>query len=140
MIQEHAELTASGLPAQFSRYCGIEVGSALRVVVYVAQNLLAFALNLRSSSSRRQLSCWQSSGVGAGAALEMLEEEVELVDVEVVLELKLVLVGVTRHEHAEDTALGSPAQFSRYLGIEFGSEFTVVVYIAQNLLARELKR
>lgn len=114
----------------------MEVGSALKVVVYVAQNVRASALNLRSSNSRRQLSCWQSSGLKAGAALEMIEDEIETVGVDVVVEL--VLVGVTRHEHAEDTALASPAQFSRYLGIELGSAFTVTVYIAQNLLAREL--
>ena len=32
-MQEHAELTCEGFPAQFSRYVGIAVGSVLTVVV-----------------------------------------------------------------------------------------------------------
>lgn len=55
-IHEHAELTALGFESQFSRYVGIEVGSVLIVVVYVAQNSRAKELKRLSSSSRRQLS------------------------------------------------------------------------------------
>ena len=85
------------------------------------QNPLAIELNRESWSSRRQLSGWQSRPVEVGEG--EVDTEVGVADTEVVIDTEVGVfdaeVGVIdsgeaiKHEQAELTALGLPAQSPR---------------------------